>query len=87
MAESKHDNTLLYSKSIPKTMPMLPNDPRKTRIEFLITYMGHKQSVGFEIGLPPEEIRHLRNRCEQFLIQEIQLFNAKADIEEASARL
>ena len=85
--ESKYDNSILYSKSIPRSMPMLPNDPRKTRIEFLITYMGHKQSVGFEVGLPPEEIRRLRDRCEQFLVQEIQMFNAKADIEEASARI
>ena len=26
-------------------MPMLPNDPRHVRVEFLITYMGHKQSI------------------------------------------
>lgn len=68
-------------------MPMLPRDARKTRIEFLITYLGHKQSIGFEIGLPASEVRRLKDRCEQFLLQEIQMFNAKASIEEAQARV
>ena len=84
---SKHDNTVLFSKSIPKTMPMLPNDPRAVRFEFIITYLGHKQSTGIELRIPPNEIRPLRARLEQFLIQEVKMFNAKADIEEAGARI
>jgi len=46
--KNKFDNTLLYAKSIPKTMPMLPADPDKARLELLVTYKGHKHG-----GNPP----------------------------------
>jgi len=82
-----HDNTIMFAKSIPKTMPMLPNDPRHVRFEFLITYRGHKQSVGIELPIPPEEIPALRRRMEQVVIAEANFFNEKAKIDERSARI
>ena len=68
-------------------MPMLPRDPRYVRAEFIVTYLGHKQSTGIELPIPPSEIPALRSRLEQSLIREATFFNRKADIEEASARL
>lgn len=68
-------------------MPMLPKDPRHVRVEFIVTYMGHKQSTGIELPLPKEEIPALRQRFEQYLIQEAMFFNNKARIDEASAHI
>lgn len=84
---SKTDNTVLFSKSIPKTMPMLPNDPRKARLEMLVTYKGHKQSRGIELAIPPEEIRRLLNRMEDFLLLEAKYYTNKANIDRRMAEI
>jgi len=85
--KNKFDNTLLYAKSIPKTMPMLPADPDKARLELLVTYKGHKQSRGIELAIPPEEIRRLLSRIEEFLLQEARYYTNKANIDRAGAKL
>lgn len=84
-SSNPYDNTILYGKGIPRTMPMLPKDPRNARVEFLVTYRGHKQSRGIELRLPPEEIRALIQRMDRFLVEEASFYNRKADIDRRSA--
>lgn len=85
MSKEYPDNTRLYTRSLPRTMPMLPQDPRDTRVELLVTYRGQKQSRGLEIRIPPEEIQPLLERMEQFLIAEGRYLANKADIDRRSA--
>lgn len=87
MGRNPYDNTIHYAKSIPKTMPMLPNDPRNTRIEIIVTYKGHKQSRGIELNIPAEEIRALTNRMEQFIIQEASYYTNKLNIDRRIAEI
>ena len=75
--ETSLDNTSLYRKSIPRTMPMLPQDPKK----------GHKQSRGIELEIPPEEIRRLLMRMEEYLAQEATYYTNKINIDRAGAHI
>ena len=81
------DNTGFYAKSIPRTMPMLPRDPKKARLELIVTYKGHKQSRGIELEIPPEEIRRLLMRMEQYLAQEATYYTNKINIDRAGAHI
>ena len=85
--ETSLDNTSLYRKSIPRTMPMLPQDPKKARLELIVTYKGHKQSRGIELEIPPEEIRRLLMRMEEYLAQEATYYTNKINIDRAGAHI
>ena len=84
---TNYDNTGLYAQSIPRTMPMLPKDPKKARLELLVTYKGAKQSRGIELEIPPEEIRKLLMRMEQFLAQEATYYTNKINIDRQMATI
>jgi hypothetical protein len=49
--------------------------------------MGHKQSRGIELFLPPEEIRAILGRLEKFLSEEARFYNTKAAIDKRAAQL
>lgn len=85
MSQEPHNNLLLYAKSIPRTMPMLPKDPRDARIELIVTYHGHKQSRGLEIRMAPEDVLPLLHRMEQFLVAEGNYFMNKVAIDRQQA--
>lgn len=84
---NQYENTRFYEKSIPRTMPMLPEDPRKTRLELIVTYQGHKQSRGIELQIPPEEVRKLLKRMEEYLVGEATYYTNKINIDRRLAEL
>ena len=75
------DNTFLFKDGIPNTLPMLPKNPKHCRMEFIVTFEGHKQSVGSEFPVKREDIRPLLERLRQVLTAEVKLFWKKADID------